>query len=66
MWSEGNTEGFDAAELARIEAVIERLERAAGGSIEPQNLNDVVNNEWIEGIPADVLYARAAARLGIE
>lgn len=64
MWTQDNTEGFTDAELATINAVLERI-MAEGDDLEPASINDAINDAWIDGISEANLEAAARKRLGI-
>lgn len=63
MWTMDNTEGFTQAQLDDINAVLEFAMRHS--ERDPDNLNDVINNIWCEGMTRDELLIAVSKRLGI-
>ncbi|SEU02983.1 hypothetical protein [Paracoccus homiensis] len=53
-WTEENTEGFNAAELAEMNKAQEMLE--ADGFADADNLADMLNNAWNPEMTAADLY----------
>lgn len=61
-WTHLNTDGFTRADLAALNTAQAELERRAP-EVDPENIADALNNEWIEGASAAELIARAWTRL---
>jgi hypothetical protein len=61
MWTMDNTEGFTQAELDTLNTALDRLARNFP-DVEPANINDALNNAWVDGISVDDLVAQAGHR----
>lgn len=64
MWTAQNTEGFNADELAMINRVAGRIAHDADG-IDAGNIDDAINNAWVEGATEEGLEAAARKALGL-
>lgn len=64
MWTTENTEGFSRQDLDTINAVLDRI-AADAAEIDPANINDAINNAWIDGIGEAELEAATRRRLGL-
>ena len=64
MWAADNTEGFSQAELNMLNRVLERV-FYDNDELEPESLNDALNNAWHEGITEAELEASARKWLGL-
>lgn len=64
MWTNQNTEGFSADELAMINRVLDRIAADADG-IDQGNRDDAINNAWRGGISEAELEAETRRALGI-
>ena len=61
-WTERNTEGFTADELATLNDTHERLD-AAHPDVDEMTIDDMINNAWIPGATVSDLVAAVTARL---
>lgn len=61
-WNEHNTEGFSPADLSILSNAQKRLARDFAG-VEVSNLNDLLNNEWFNGVTENELVDAVAKRL---
>jgi hypothetical protein len=59
IWTEENTEGFTAADLAELNAAQAKLEAQHGAELESA-IADKLNNAWTEGATAAELIARVS------
>ena len=60
-YTEDNTEGFSAADLATLNAAHDLIAAAAPG-MDEQSIDDALTNSWIEGMTVDRLVAAALGR----
>jgi hypothetical protein len=65
MWTMDNTEGFTQAELDMLNRVAERIFASAADDDDAANVNDALNNCWVDGISEAALESAARKRLGI-
>lgn len=61
MFTLDNTDGFTQADLDRLNAAAALLDT---DGIDAQNIADILNNAWYDGITVDELVAAASRRLG--
>lgn len=61
-WNSDNTEGFSADDLEMLNEIQVELQ-AENPNIDAQNIADILNNAWVEGIDYDTLIEAARARL---
>ena len=62
-YTEDNTEGFSAAELATLNAAHDLIAAAEPG-MDEKSISDAITNSWIEGMAVDHLVAAALGRPG--
>lgn len=61
-WNEQNTDGFNAKEMAMLSNAHSRLANEFP-DIDKTNLNDLLNNEWYQGITEDEIVNAVQKRL---
>jgi hypothetical protein len=60
-YTEDNTEGFSAADLATLNAAHDLIAAAEPG-MDEKSIDDAITNSWIEGMAVDHLVAAALGR----
>lgn len=65
MWTTQNTEGFTADELAMINRIADRIAEDADG-VDTGNIDDAINNAWLDGIDEAGLESQARKALGLD
>jgi len=60
-YTDDNTEGFSAAELAILNAAFDSLAAAEPG-MDEKSIDDALTNAWVEGMTVDSLVAAALGR----
>lgn len=62
-YTDDNTEGFSAAELAVMNDAFDRIAIVAP-EMDEKSIDDAITNTWVEGMMVDALVAAAMGRTG--
>lgn len=60
-YTDMNTEGFTADELAILNSAFDRVAAAEPGMTE-KSIDDAITNSWVEGMTVDALVSAALTR----